>query len=650
MIKQSSKYHNMNEFNFFEILRNKGIVYTEQQRAAVLHKDGPALVLAVPGSGKTTTIIGRIGNLIINNGVPARNILAITFSKSSAKDIGNRFRQLFGNLIEEDMKFSTIHAFANMVVNSYNKRFNKNLILLKTWQTNCMIEGIYKLVFTEELSEDKVESYVTGISYIKNKMLTINQIKEYEQKMDLHRLGMISNKYDELKKDGNYYDYDDMLQICLNILKDNKVTLDFLREKYRYILLDEGQDTSKLQFEIIKLLAYPLNNCFIVGDEDQTIYSFRGAAPELLLDFDNMFPNSKTYFMEQNFRSTKSIIDVANNVISKNTSRYDKNIFTEDTRKENGVDIVYLKDVVAQNKYLVNNLSGNNNEVALLYRTNLSAIPIANALNKGGISFYISNFKSTFFNHWITKDIMAIINLINNPSDAKALISIYYKIKTYMNKNMANKLALIDLEGIDVFDCILNNFQLKEYEYDRILTLKICFEEARKKSVSKGVKDILVQISYIEYLDKSADKSSTYNEIVSTIIDVLLEVESYNEANDKILSLRRIIEESSTKENSNITLSTFHGSKGLEFKEVYLLNGAESESLCDIKETTRKNKDDIESNIRLLYVGITRAKEKLKILMVGHTNLLLAMNYLEYVLKIKLQLKKLSHQRVNLIR
>ncbi|NRT88964.1 ATP-dependent helicase [Clostridium beijerinckii] len=602
---------------FLKFLESKKIKYTPQQMQAIFHANGPALVLAVPGSGKTTTIIGRIGHLILNHNVNPKNILAITFSKASALDMRKRFKNIFGDMARDDLRFSTIHAFANMVVSSYNRKFNKNLVLLKSWQINYIIKDIYKDIFKEEASEDKLEPYITGISYIKNKMLSKDDIEKYEGKTDLDEIGIILDRYDELKREKNWYDYDDMLELCLGILKENRVTLEFLREKYKYILLDEGQDTSKLQFEIIKLLIQPKNNIFIVADDDQTIYDFRGACPEQLLEIRSFLPNIKTYFMEQNFRSTKEIIGVANNVIRNNKSRYDKTMFTNKKESGKSVDLIYLEDTQEQSKYIVEHIINKENGIALLYRNNLSAIPVANILHKSGIKFYINNYKTNFFNHWIVKDIMYIIRLINDSSDVEALSNIYYKIKTYLNKNMINRLVSLDIYGEDVFEYIIDNFELKGHVYDRILTLKICFEEARKKKVGKGIKDILSQIDYTEYIEKMPDKSSVFNEIISTIIEVLCGVDNYSEANEKILELREIIEASTNNIDSNIFLSTFHGSKGLEFNEVYLLNILDSVIPAVKKTNIEKNKEEVEADRKLFYVGLTRAKNKLKIIVPG---------------------------------
>lgn len=602
---------------FLELMEGKGIKYTKQQIEAVFHKDGPALVLAVPGSGKTTTIIGRVGNLILNYNVNPMNILAITFSRASALDMNSRFKSLFGDVIKQEVKFSTIHAFANMIVNSYNKRFNKNLALLKSWQINLMIEAIYKDIFKEDITEEDLDAYVTGISYIKNKMLSDKEVAQYEIDSELKKIGIILKQYNQLKIEKNYYDYDDMLELCLKILKENKVTLDFLREKYKYVLVDEGQDTSKLQYEIIKLLVAPKNNIYIVADDDQTIYKFRGVSPELLLNINDIFKNTKIYFMEQNFRSTKAIIEVANKVITNNSERYEKTIFTEKNKGCDSVELVYLDNVHQQNEYLINSIRGSSNDIALLYRNNLSAIPVANALYSKGINFCINNFKASFFNHWIVKDIMQIINLINNPADTEALANIYYKIKTYLNKNMIMQLMNTDIKGIDVFEYLLNNFKLKEHEYDRILTLKICFNDARQKSVYQGIRDLLYQIYYLEYIDKKKEKSSMYDEVISAVIEILVDVKEYSEANNRILELKKTMEESSKNNGCKVFLSTLHGSKGLEFTEVYLLNIIDSVIPSMKKDSKFFNEEEAEDDRRLFYVGITRAKEKLKILVPG---------------------------------
>ncbi len=600
-----------------KLLERKGINYTEQQKEAMFHNEGPALVLSVPGSGKTVTLLGRVANLILNYNVSPINILAITFSRASAIDMNNRFKRLFGDEIKQEIRFSTIHAFANMVVGSYNRKFNKNLVLLKPWQTSYIIQEIYREIFKEEAIEEELDSYITGISYIKNKMLTDDEIDKYEKDSELKKIGLILKRYDSIKKEKNYYDYDDMLELCLQILKENQITLEFLREKYKYVLLDEGQDTSKLQFEIIKLLVSPKNNIFIVADDDQTIYGFRGACPELLLNINNIFNNTKIYFMEQNFRSTKSIIEVANKIIVNNKDRYDKTIFTKKTDNCKSVEVIYLDNISKQNEYIINKIKESNKEVALLYRNNISAIPIANALYNNEIEFHINNYKASFFNHWVVKDIMQIINLISNKSDVEALSNVYYKIKSYLNKNMINQLLNTDIKDNDIFDYLLNNFNLKEHEYDRILTLKVCFEEARKKKVSKGVRDILYQVDYFKYIEKMKDKATSYNEVIDTVIDILDNVEEYSNANERIMKLKERIESSSDNKNTRIFLSTLHGSKGLEFEEVYLLSVLDGVIPSIKKENKYSNNEKIQDDRRLFYVGVTRAKENLKILVPG---------------------------------
>ncbi|MDU6340440.1 MAG: ATP-dependent helicase [Clostridium sp.] len=600
-----------------ELFKGKGISYTEQQQNAVFHDKGPALVLAVPGSGKTTTIIGRIANLILKQNVNSINILAITFSRASALEMNKRFKSLFGQEIKQEVKFCTIHAFANTVICNYNRRFNKKLKLLKSWQINHIIQNIYEELFKELIVEDALESYITGISYVKNRMLTEQEINDYEEASELKLLNVIIDKYDKFKKDQNYYDYDDMLELCLKILRENRVTLEFLRNKYKYVLVDEGQDTSPLQYEIIKLLVAPKNNIYIVADDDQTIYKFRGANPETLLNIDEMFPNTKRYFMERNFRSTKPIIEIANKLIKNNKSRYEKKIFTKKDGNSSAVEVVYLDDIKSQNKYLINNIKSCTGNVGLLYRNNILAIPIANYLYKNGIEFSINNYKFNFFDHWVVKDIMSIIDLINNGSNVQALSNIYYKIKSYINRSRMNTLLNTNLAGQDVFQYMLNNFKLNEYEYDRILILKICFEEARKKKVNSCLRDILYEVNYMEYIENSNENISLYEELIDTTIEILQDVEEFSEANNSILKLKDIIEESSSKNNQKVILSTFHGSKGLEFTNVFLLNVTDYIIPSSPKEKLTGSELELEDDRRLFYVAITRAKENLKILVPG---------------------------------
>lgn len=605
--------------DIIKIMNDKNIKCTEQQKEAILTNEKSSLVLAVPGSGKTTIINGKITKFLVNKECRADNILPITFSKASALDMTNRFNDTYGDLNLGSVKFSTIHAFGNWIVSNYNKRFGVTKRLISSSEAVNAIRTSYTKAANEYLTDDSIENYTSAIGYIKNRMLNDEEIQSFAKSSKIEAFMDVYDGYEAFKKDNNLYDFDDMLLMALNILKENDVTLNFLKQKYTHIFLDEGQDTSKLQFELIKILVHKDTVLTIVADDDQAIYGFRGGDSELLLNINNIFPNTKTFFMEKNFRSKKHIIDVANTVVKKNKNRYTKNI--ECSKTDNGVvNVVHCKDTFSQNEYVCNNINPNE-ETVILYRNNLSLISMASLLKKKSIPFYISNYKSGFFTHWVTQDVLSIINLINNDKDIESFIKIYYKINTYLSKQIIEKLKSFKGLNESIFDILLEYGYIKTHQKDNILRIQSALKKAKKVSPNRGLEYLMINLGYYDYLDKrktAEDTSkSAYKQIVETIIEVAKNAESYEDVIKEINTLGRTLKDSSLNKGCNIRLCTMHSSKGLEFKNVFILHTDDGiiPSLPSDNKISKEEKEKlIEEDRRLFFVAITRAKDNLSIL------------------------------------
>lgn len=604
--------------SILEILKTKNIKLTEQQKEAVMHTDGPALVLAVPGSGKTTVIISRIGNLLISKKATADEILAITFSKASATDMTNRFIKVFGNDNLGEVEFSTIHSFCNGVVSKYNRKFRINERLINKKETSYAIKTAYKEATGDILSDDRFETYVSAIGYVKNRLLKDSDIKSYASKKELENFIDILNSYEKFKKDNRLYDFDDMLLKTLYILNKHPVTLNFIRNKYKYILLDEAQDTSLLQYKILKLITNENSNIFLVADDDQSIYNFRGAYSELLLNINEIFPNTKFYFMEQNFRSKKNIISIANSLISNNISRYSKHINTE---KDNGdsINIVFAPDGISQVSYLLDNIN-HNEETAILYRNNISLIMIANHLKQKNIPFYAGNFKLGFFNHWVTHDLLALINLVINRGDVSSFSRIYYKIETYLSSKIIKDLNLYKNKCTSVFDLLHEHPDVQGYHRENLNRIERVLRKVQTMKPHEGLEYMIYTLNYVDFLENRSDSNgvsiSQYMQMIDIMIELLKSVNKYENVYNEIQSLNRTLESSKYNTNCNLSLSTLHASKGLEFSSVYILDvnrGILPGIDKDIAEEDDRM-DEFEEERRMFYVGITRAKEKLTII------------------------------------
>ena len=286
---------------------------SNEQLNSINHIDGPALILAVPGAGKTTVLIHRTYNLINNYNVHPDKILSITFSKASAVDMKNRFKQVYPNLSNLEIHFSTIHAFCFGLIREFAYMNNSQYRLIEDEKNQInkysLLKKIYLGVNNNHITEEKLDTLLNVMGYIKNMMLEVDAFIK-ENKVDIENLKTIYKQYENYKRRNKLIDFDDMLTISLEILKSNKYLLEKYRNKYDYIQVDEGQDTSKVQFELIKILAYPKNNLVIVADDDQSIYGFRGAYPKGLLNFNKHFKDGKIYFMEKNYRSSKNIVSI----------------------------------------------------------------------------------------------------------------------------------------------------------------------------------------------------------------------------------------------------------------------------------------------------------------------------------------------------
>lgn len=617
--------------DFFHLLKMRyGLNLNQQQKQAVLHKDGPAIVLAVPGAGKTTVLISRTAYLILEQNINPENILSITFSKAAARDMKERFSSIFGYNIGSKTIFSTIHSFAYSIIKNYSKKIRKPYILIEGEKAPInkasLLRDIYKRVNNAFINDDKLEELQSTIGYIKNMMLDVNSyIENYCS--SFNRLETIYDEYESFKKKNNYIDFDDMLTLAYEILKTDLNLLNKYREKYKYIQVDEGQDTSKIQNEIIKLISKPNYNLFIVADDDQSIYGFRGAVPEELLNFKKIYPSSKMFYMEENYRSSKNIVYISNEFIKKNTSRYPKNLITSNSSNR-PITIVKVKDTKQQYEYLIKNLEKKEcyYNTAILYRNNLSLIGLVENFTRHNIPFYTRDSKVNFFNHWVLKDIIAFFNIALDPKDKLSFEKIYYKMNRYISKNAINYIFNANVSE-SVFDLLLEFPNFQYYQLERIRNLSRDFKILSKKKPYEGILFIEKELEYDRYLKENC-KSLGYSyegikSILSNIKIIAQKTNTISEFKERFEELQKNIESSRFNKGKNaIHLSTIHSAKGLEFDEVYLIDLVDGEfpSTSTIEEFEEGNPASLEEERRLFYVAMTRAKTYLDIITLDSFN------------------------------
>lgn len=592
-----------------------------EQENAINHIYGPALVLAVPGAGKTTVLIHRTYNLIKEHGVNPDRILSITFSKASSIDMKSRFQNFFPDIPAEKVRFSTIHAFCFSLIReySYESRITYRLIEDEKNPLNkySLLKKIYFDLNNEYITEEKQDSLLNYIGYIKNMMITPEEFKR-ENKMDIDKFLDIFRLYEEYKRKNNFIDFDDMLTISLEILNKNKYLLDKYRNKYDFYQVDEGQDTSKIQLEIIKLLAKPKNNLFIVADDDQSIYGFRGAFPEGLLKFNRDFSNSKLYFMEKNYRSTKNIVSICNKFIKANSERYNKEISTENDFLE-PINIVKVKDISDQYKILLKELINKDlSQCCILYRNNLSSIGLIEILERNNIPFYMRDTKLRFFNHWLLQDLINFMIFANDTTNMDIYENIYYKLKGYISKKHINFAKSKDC-SISVFDRIMEYPGLSEFYKRTLRELKLDFRKISRMKPHDSIEYIEKNMEYNAYLKENSMKFGyTYDTIKTILFYTKLIAKKCDNLTEFLGRLKQLKHLSlNSKDNtSSLTLSTIHSAKGLEFDNVYIIDLVDGDfpSISSIESIEQGNLKPIEEERRLFYVGMTRARNHLTLM------------------------------------
>ncbi|MFZ5969258.1 MAG: ATP-dependent helicase [Bacillota bacterium] len=616
------------------IQKKFGVLLNSQQLNVVDHMTGPALTLACPGSGKTTALLFRTYNLIAHAGIKPQNILSLTFSRAAAKDMESRFVKTFGKHVNGKIRFSTIHAFSyNVLRNFYPRIYGHNFEVLNDKKLKLLKE-IYKEITGEIINEDKLDELDSAIGYFKNLLISPEEVDQYEVEIPCFKDIFIA--YERYKRKNHLVDYDDMLTIALWIFENFERILEKYRSMYHFIQVDEAQDTSKVQYEIIKLLAMPNNNLFMVADDDQSIYGFRGADPKALLGFQEIYENGQVYYMEENFRSSQDIIEASSKCIENNKNRYGKKMFTNNPKKR-PVNVESVESYSEQVKYVVKQLKDTRDldKTAILFRKNISAISLIDALDRNEIPFYIRDHKNSFFTHFAVTDIINFLRVAIDPTDREAFSKIYYKTNAYISKQMIEN--IMNPPKGNVFDQLRNSIDLQPYQSIRISELKGQFHTISTKTPAAAIAYILTSIGYRESLESYCKKFGYSLDSVYNILSTLSLIAENTNAIEEFLSRCSELEETikSAAENRSVhavTLSTLHSAKGLEFDKVFIIDLLYDEfpSKKSVELAKQGQFSDLEEERRLFYVGMTRAKTDLELLTVqGMSSLFL--NEIRYI-------------------
>ena len=594
-----------------------------QQSEAVKTVEGPVLLLAVPGSGKTTVLVLRLGYMILNCGIAPENILTVTYTVAATQDMAKRFAGYFGGELAARLEFRTINGICAKIIAYYSRAIGKKPFELVTDEksTAGILTQIYQQVEQNWPTEADLRNVRTLITYIKNQMLTEKEIKALSKQKgsplraadcDIN-IAAIYERYNRWLREQHLMDYDDQMVYALTILRKVPQVLEYFQEQYRYICVDEAQDTSRIQHTIIALLASKFDNLFMVGDEDQSIYGFRAACPEALINFEKEHSGAKVLLMEQNYRSGSGIVRAADRFIQKNTLRHAKHMVCADGAAE-GPEVreVVLKTRRAQYNYLLRVADGCEEETAVLYRNNESAIPVVDLLERNNVPYRIRNAEVGFFTHRTVMDISNIIKLAYDPRDVDAFMAVYYKLGLYLNKETASLVCDLSRRlGLPVLETAIRYADLKPMTLKSLKSIRTHLENMKEERGDQAVSRIVRHMGYGEYLSNAGIRDSK----VYILKALGVQTESPSELLERIGYLEDIFRGKESDPDCPFILSTIHASKGLEYDTVYLMdvvNGLFPEEVpVSMKYMQPDERRVFEEERRLFYVGMTRAKKRL---------------------------------------
>ncbi|WP_160693006.1 ATP-dependent helicase [Clostridium sp. C2-6-12] len=576
------------------------------QMKAVNAEERNTLIVAAPGSGKTTVIINKVNHLIEKKKVSNGNIIVITFTKAAAQNMKNRYIQMFKK--NTAPFFGTFHGLFYKIL----LRSGKNIDIIEGGIAHKIVSNVLSKYF-DEVNEDKIKEAINNISLYKTSR---SDLSEFKPSLSKEIFQEALEKYEEYKKEYNKKDFDDLAIEVLELLKNDESMLFAYRKLFKYVLVDEFQDCDEMQIDFLKLINDGKeNNLFAVGDEDQCIYSFRGSKPEYMVSFDKIFDEGKKYYLSVNYRSNMNIVDKSKEIISFNKKRNNKEI---KWNKENAGIIKWfspynermeaesLTDIIQDNKR--NGIPYEDN--AVLYRTNMESMTMIDVLTKRRIPFTLLDREYNFFEHFICKDLIAYLKLSINQFDIDSFIQIINKPFRYISKSNLSYVKSYDKQE-DPFTILMDKQDTPPFQRKKLDELRKEINYLNKISLSSAIAYIVMDLGYIDHIKGYAQKLNQSSEDMEDIIEEFkLAAEGFKtifEFLQHIEEIKETIEESKKKtKREGVILSTIHGVKGMEFPNVYVINCVE-ETIPHASSI----KDNIEEERRLFYVGITRAIDNL---------------------------------------
>ena len=600
----------------------------KEQQQAVQHTEGPLLILAGAGSGKTKVLTVRIADLLAQ-GVNPYEILAITFTNKAAKEMKSRVEGLVGDVANR-IWLSTFHSFCAKFLRFELDNFlgyNSNFTIYDTSDSQAVIKAALKALNLDD-KYYPVGAMIAAISDAKNKLLFASDFRKQARDFYQQKVADVYEYYERELRKNNALDFDDLLLVAVKLLQSNEALLDKYSKRFRYVMIDEYQDTNHAQYLLAKLLASHWKNIAVVGDADQSIYAWRGADIQNILDFEKDYPNCTSIKLEQNYRSTKIILDAANAVIENNEGRPKKNLWTDKTEgakiqhftaQSEHEEAAFIGDTIAK-KHDIHGVPYG--DMAILYRTNAQSRVLEEALIKRALP-YIMVGGTKFYDRKEIKDVLAYLRVLYNPFDDLSLLRIINVPKRSIGATTVAKLQdyarangtslFMTLTQLHLVDSIKGKTKEKLEEFGILIFTLVA--EMEDRTVLDILESILDRTGYLAQLEESTDpQDQARAENIGELLSVAKDFQDTNPSGtvEDFLEQVALVNDvdSFEQEESKVTLMTLHAAKGLEFPIVFL--GGLEEGLFPHSRTLM-NPEEVEEERRLAYVGITRAEKELYI-------------------------------------
>ena len=574
-----------------------------QQEEAVCQTEGPILLLAVPGSGKTTVLVTRLGYMLHCKGIRPEQILTVTYTVAATRDMKARFISSFGEDHADKLTFRTINGLCAVVIGRYARQKGTEpfALLDDERQINSVIRDLLARTGTAFPSDLQVKDARTHITYCKNMMLTEAEI--HAHKVDGMDFPRVYFEYQDYLLRSRRMDYDDQMVFTYRIFRQHPDILAYFQHRWPYICVDEAQDTSKIQHAILRQLASGSGNIFMVGDEDQSIYGFRAAWPQALLEFEQVFPGAKVLKLETNYRSTRAIVEKADAFIRRNQNRRPKKMRTEN-QQGSPIRKIMLEDYNRQYNYLLKVAENCEESTAVLYRNNDSALPLIDLLEQKGVPYACRQREGFFFASPLVRDITDMLEFAFDDGNKELFLRFYYKLDLKLKKAVISQLLYGMPSDKSVFEVLLESGGLEPWQMGKGKAMQTHYSKLPYLTSFAAIQRLVRYMGYGDYLQEQHGDT--------TKLDILLSLANQTPSVGQFLlhlqELKERVETLEPRPDCPFVLSTIHASKGLEYDHVILIDAVDG-LLPSADEA-----EEFEEERRLFYVGATRARKQLEFL------------------------------------